>query len=166
MTHQPATTKAAARIARHPVRPPDPHYARRAGSLPDRRIGLAPAAWATFPPPEPPVAPPPSAPPAAAAAHLPPWVVVAMVAGVVVLSVATTLITLSLEHLHRAHSMSATATEPPVVASTPATTDDPGRGGRDPQQPRGPGRLRHVPGQQPLKEQRWPRQPLGEDHDP
>jgi len=47
-----------------------------------------------------------------------------MVAGVVVLSVATTLITLSLEHLRRARRMPATATEPPIVASTPATTDD------------------------------------------
>jgi hypothetical protein len=91
-------------------------------------IGLAPAAWATFPPPEPPVAPPPSAPPAAAAAHLPRWVVVAMVAGVVVLSVATTLITLSLEHLRRARRMPATATEPPAVAPTPVTTDDPEAG--------------------------------------
>jgi hypothetical protein len=51
-----------------------------------------------------------------------------MVAGVVVLSVATTLITLSLEHLGRARRMSATATEPPAVASTPATTDDPEAG--------------------------------------
>ena len=91
-------------------------------------IGLAPAAWATFPPPEPPVAPP-SPPPAAAAAHFPPWAVVAMVAGVVVLSVATTLITLSLDHLRRARRMSAAAaTEPPAVAPTPATTADPEAG--------------------------------------
>jgi hypothetical protein len=90
-------------------------------------IGLAPAAWAMSPPPEPPVAPP-SPPPAAAAAHFPLWAVVAMVAGVVVLSVATTLVTLSLEHLRRARRMSATATEPPAVAPTPVTTDDPEAG--------------------------------------
>jgi hypothetical protein len=81
------------------------------------------------PPPEPPVAPPPSPPPAAAAAHFPLWAVVAMVAGVVVLSVATTLITLSLEHLRRARRMpAAAATEPQVDAPTPATTADPGAG--------------------------------------
>jgi hypothetical protein len=90
-------------------------------------IGLAPAAWATFPPPEPPVAPP-SPPPAAAAAHFPPWAVVAMVAGVVVLSVATTLITLSLEHLRRARRMPAAATEPRAGVLTPATTANPEAG--------------------------------------
>jgi hypothetical protein len=51
-----------------------------------------------------------------------------MVAGVVVLSVATTLITLSLEHLRRARRMSATATEPTAVVPTPVTTDDPEAG--------------------------------------
>jgi hypothetical protein len=51
-----------------------------------------------------------------------------MVAGVVVLSVATTLITLSLEHLRRARPMPAAATEPTAVAPTPVTTDDPEAG--------------------------------------
>jgi len=128
MTHQPA--------------PPKPRRASRGipcarrtlttlgglGAFLTAAIGLAPAAWAMSPPPEPPVAPPPSPPPAAAAAHLPPWVVVAMVAGVVVLSVATTLITLSLEHLRKARRMPAAATEPQAVAPTPVTTDDPEAG--------------------------------------
>ena len=47
-----------------------------------------------------PVTPPP--PPTTAAAHLPLWAVVTIVAATAVLSVATTLITLSLEHRHRA----------------------------------------------------------------
>jgi hypothetical protein len=125
MTHQPA--------------PPKPRRARRGipcahrtlttlgglGVFLTAAIGLAPAAWATFPPPEPPVAPPPSPTPAAAAAHLAPWVVVAKVAGVVVLSVATTLITLSLEHLRRARRMPAVATEPQAGVPTPATTAEP-----------------------------------------
>jgi hypothetical protein len=91
-------------------------------------IGLAPATWAMSPPPEPPVAPPPSPPPAAAAAHLPPWAVIAMVAGVVALSVATTLITLSLEHLRRARRMPAATTEPQAGVPTPATTAEPEAG--------------------------------------
>jgi hypothetical protein len=48
-----------------------------------------------------------------------------MVAGVVVLSVATTLITLSLEHLRRARRVPAAATEPPAGAPTPATAEEP-----------------------------------------
>jgi hypothetical protein len=51
-----------------------------------------------------------------------------MVAGVVVLSVATTLITLSLEHLRRARPMPAAATEPQAGVPTPATTADPEAG--------------------------------------
>jgi hypothetical protein len=152
MTHQPA--------------PPQPRRARR--GIPCARrtlttlsgltafmitaIGLAPAASATLPPPEPPVAPP-SPPPAAAAAHLPLWAVIAMVAGVVVLSVATTLITLALEHLRRTRRTPAAATEPQAGVPTPANHGRTrNRTGRDPQQPPAPGRLRHVPGRQPLKE--------------
>jgi hypothetical protein len=47
-----------------------------------------------------PVPPPPPSPPAAA--HLPLWAIVTIVAATAVLSVATTLITLSLEHRRRA----------------------------------------------------------------
>jgi hypothetical protein len=62
-------------------------------------IGLAPAAWATPTPPTPSFAPvPPLPPPAAVPAHFPPWAIVAMLAATMVLSVATTLITLALEH--------------------------------------------------------------------
>src|SRR5690242_13696926 len=63
-------------------------------------IGLAPAAWATPSPPTPSFAPvPPLPPPAAVPAHFPPWAVAAMLAATIVLSVATTLITLALERL-------------------------------------------------------------------
>jgi hypothetical protein len=89
-------------------------------------IGLAPAAWAAFPPPEPPVAPP--SPPPAAAAHFPLWAVVVMVAATVVLSVATTLITLSLEHLRRARRMPEVAAEPQAGAASPAATPPPEAG--------------------------------------
>ena len=58
-------------------------------------IDLAPVAWASPPPPEPSVAPvPPLPPPVAAPAHFPPWAIPALLAAIVVLSVATTLITL------------------------------------------------------------------------
>ena len=128
MTHQPAPSKP--RRARHGIL-----RARRTlttlgglGVFLTAAIGLAPAAWAMFPPPEPPVAPPPSPAAAAGPAHLPPWAVVVMVAGVVVLSVATTLITLSLEHLRRARRTPMAATEPPAVAPIPAPTTDPEAG--------------------------------------
>jgi hypothetical protein len=48
-----------------------------------------------------------------------------MVAATVVLSVATTLITLSLEHLRRARRMPAAATEPRAGVPTPATAAEP-----------------------------------------
>ena len=76
-------------------------------------IGLAPAASATHvPPPEGGGAPPLPPPATTAAAHFPLWAVVAMVAATVVLSVATTLITLSLEHLRRARRTPAATAEP------------------------------------------------------
>ncbi|HEX7269735.1 MAG TPA: hypothetical protein VF256_20250 [Streptosporangiaceae bacterium] len=62
------------------------------------------------------------------AAHFPLWAVVAMVAGVLVLSVATTLITLSLEHLRRARRMPAATTEPQAGVPTPATMAEPEAG--------------------------------------
>jgi hypothetical protein len=88
-------------------------------------IGLAPAASATHVPPGPPVPPPP--PPATtAAAHFPLWAVIAIVAATVVLSAATTLITLSLEHLHRARRTPAATAQPPASAQTPSATAEPG----------------------------------------
>jgi len=76
-------------------------------------IGLAPAALAVLPPPEPSFAPVPPPPPAAVVpAHFPLWAIVAIVAATVILSVATTLITLSLEHMRRARHTPAAATRP------------------------------------------------------
>src|SRR5205085_12663667 len=61
-------------------------------------IGLAPAARATPSPPTSSLAPvPPLPPPAAVPAHFPPWAIAAILAATIVLSVATTLITLALE---------------------------------------------------------------------
>jgi hypothetical protein len=59
------------------------------------------------------------------AAHFPLWAVIAIVAATVILSVATTLTTLSLDSLRQARRMSAAATEPPSDAPTPATTAGP-----------------------------------------
>ena len=87
--------------------------------------GLAPAAWATPAPPKPSFAPvPPLPPPATAPAHFPPWAIAAILAATIVLSVATTLITLALEHTCWARREAAAIPEP--HASTPS---------RDPQQP-------------------------------
>jgi hypothetical protein len=84
-------------------------------------IGLAPAASATHVPPGPPVPPPATT----AAAHFPLWAVIAIVAATVVLSAATTLITLSLEHLHRARRTPAATAQPPASAQTPSATAEP-----------------------------------------
>ena len=63
-------------------------------------IGLAPPALVTPSPPTPSFAPvPPLPPPAAVPAHFPPWAIAAILAATIVLSVATTLITLALERL-------------------------------------------------------------------
>ena len=70
-----------------------------------------------------PVPPPPSPP---AAAHLPLWAVVTIVAATVVLSVATTLITLSLEHRLRGRRTPASAPgAPPGAPTRPATAEPP-----------------------------------------
>jgi hypothetical protein len=87
-------------------------------------IGFAPAASATLPPPEPSVAPPAPL-PIAAPAHFPLWAVIAMVAATVVLPVATTLITLALDHLRRARRTPAPAAEPQAGVQTPSTTVGP-----------------------------------------
>jgi len=86
-------------------------------------IGLAPAASASLPSPGPPATPIPSPPPAATApAQLPLWAVVAMVAAVVVLSVATTLITLAAEHLRPTRHTPAATADPQPAAPSPAAT--------------------------------------------
>jgi len=85
----------------------------------------APAALAgPLPPPGGPVTDPvpPPPPPAPAAAHLPLWAVVTIVAATAVLSVATTLITLALEHRHRARRTPAAA---PGAPTRPATAEPP-----------------------------------------
>ena len=64
--------------------------------------------------------PPPPSPPAAA--HLPLWAVVTIVAATAVLSVATTLITLTLEHRYRARRTLAAA---PGAPTRPATAEPP-----------------------------------------
>ena len=94
----------------------------------------APAALAgVLPPPggavTDPVPPPP--PPAPAAAYLPLWAVVAIVAATAVLSVATTLITLALEHRHRARRTPASAPGAPPGAYTPSATAEPPAGQGD-----------------------------------
>jgi hypothetical protein len=93
----------------------------------------APAALAVpLPPPggavTDPVPPPP--PPAPAAAHLPLWAVVSIVAATAVLSVATTLITLALEHRRRARRTPAAA-GPQPGAHTPSATAEPPAGQGD-----------------------------------
>jgi hypothetical protein len=91
----------------------------------------APAALAVpLPPPggatSDPVPPPPST---TAATHLPLWAVVTIVAATAVLSVATTLITLALEHRRRARRTAAAPRTPaspptPVAAEPPAGLGD------------------------------------------
>jgi hypothetical protein len=91
-------------------------------------IGLAPAASATHVPPGPPVAPPAPPPPTAIttmAAHFPLWAVTAIVAATVVLSVATTLVTLAIEHMHRARRASAAMAQPQAGVGTPSATAAP-----------------------------------------
>jgi hypothetical protein len=93
--------------------------------------GLAPAAWATLPPPEPsatPVAPPPPTP---TPAHLPLWAIMAMVAATIVLAVATTLITLAAEHVHRSRRTPATAAGSQASTQAPAATPQPEAGQGD-----------------------------------
>jgi hypothetical protein len=65
------------------------------------------------------------APPAAAAAHFPLWAVIAIVVATVVLSVATTLVTLSLEQMRRARRTPAAVAEPQAGAQVPSRTAEP-----------------------------------------
>jgi hypothetical protein len=80
-------------------------------------IGLAPAALATPPPPEPPVAavpPPPLT--GAAPAQFPLWAIAVFLAATVILSAATTLITLAVDRTRRARDEALAAPEPPPRA--------------------------------------------------
>lgn len=89
-------------------------------------IGLAPAASAALPPPEPPAVPvPPPPPPPTVSAQFPPWAIVAMVAATVVLAVATTLVTLALEHLRQARRTAAATPEPQTGEPPPSTAPQP-----------------------------------------
>jgi hypothetical protein len=91
----------------------------------------APAALAVpLPPPGGPVTDPvpPPPPPGPAAAHLPLWAVITIVAATAVLSVATTLITLSLEHRHRARR---TPVGPQAGMQPPSATAEPPAGQGD-----------------------------------
>jgi hypothetical protein len=95
--------------------------------------GAPPALAGPLPPPggavTDPVPPPP--PPAPAAAHLPLWAVVTIVAATAVLSVATTLITLSLEHRRRTRRTPAATAGPSAGAQTPSATAEPPAGQGD-----------------------------------
>ena len=73
-----------------------------------------------------PVPPPPPPPPAAA--YLPLWAVVAIVAATAVLSVATTLITLALEHRRRARRTPAATAGLSAGAQIPSATAEPPAG--------------------------------------
>ena len=75
--------------------------------------------------------PPPPPPSAPAAAHLPLWAVIAIVASTAVLSVATTLITLALEHRRRARRTPAATAGPSAGAQTPSATAEPPAGQGD-----------------------------------
>jgi hypothetical protein len=93
-------------------------------------IGFAPAALASLPSPAhstAPVPPPPGPPPTSAPAHLPLWVAVTLVAATIVLSVATTLITLAAEHRRRARRTPA-ADDAQPAAPGPAATPGPEAG--------------------------------------
>jgi hypothetical protein len=110
-----------------------PRIRRRATGLAVAAIASlagVPAALAVpLPPPGGPVTDPvPPPPPAPAAAYLPLWAVVTIVAATAVLSVATTLITLSLEHRHRTRRTPAVAAGPQAGAHTPSAMAEPPAG--------------------------------------
>jgi len=88
-------------------------------------IVLAPAASAIRLPPPGGGAPPPPPPAITATAHFPLWAVIAMVAATVILSIATTLITLALEHMHRARRITPATAEPQAHAQAPSITAGP-----------------------------------------
>jgi hypothetical protein len=130
MIHQPAPARP------RPARGGIPRIRTWATSLAVAAIASLAAAPAALAVPLPPPggdagAPPPPPPPAPAVAHLPLWAVITIVAATVVLSAATTLITLALERRHRCRR---TATAPvgpqagaqrlPAMAASSAGQDD------------------------------------------
>jgi hypothetical protein len=60
--------------------------------------------------------------------HFPLWAIVAIVAATVILSIATTLITLSLEHMRRGRHTPVAAAEPQARAPSLSTTPQPEAG--------------------------------------
>jgi hypothetical protein len=91
-------------------------------------IGLAPPAWATPSPPAPSLTPaPPLPPPTVAPAHFPPWAIAAILAATMVLSVATTLITLALERLRWARREAAAIPDPHARHQTEIPSSHPAR---------------------------------------
>jgi hypothetical protein len=89
-------------------------------------IGLAPAASAIrLPPPGGGGAPPPPPPPITVTAHFPLWAVIAIVTATVVLSVATTLVTLALAHLHYARRTPSATAGAQAARQTPPATAEP-----------------------------------------
>jgi len=89
-------------------------------------IGLAPAASAIrLPPPGGGGAPPLPPPPITVAAHFPLWAVIAIVAATVVLSAATTLVTLALAHLHYARRTPSATAGAQAARQTPPATAEP-----------------------------------------
>jgi hypothetical protein len=89
-------------------------------------IGLAPAAQAAPSPPTPSFAPvPPLPPPAAVPAHFPSWAIAAILAATIVLSVATTLITLALERLRWARRKAAANPRTPRQQTKPRSLATP-----------------------------------------
>ena len=86
-------------------------------------IGLAPAALATPPPSEPSLAPvPPPLPPDAVPAHFPPWAIAVFLAATIILSAATTLITLALDRSRGTRNEAMATPEPQPSGRTPFTS--------------------------------------------
>jgi hypothetical protein len=88
-------------------------------------IGLASAASAALPPPEPSAPVPPPPPTAAAPAPFPLWAIVTIVAATVILSIATTLVTLALEHMRQARRTPAATTESQAGGQVTIATAEP-----------------------------------------
>ena len=144
----------------HPAHPPVGRRPCRGGTRVPGRGARRPGR--PLPPPGGPVTDPvpPPLPPAPPAAHLPLWAVITIVAATAVLSVATTLITLSLEHRHRARRTPAAAGPRPTcnprqprrnprpgrATSSAATSTRPAMTCTGPTAGKGPAPLRQPPG--------------------
>lgn len=117
----------------HPPAPPQQHcisFTRRTlailsglAVLLAAAVGLAPAALATPLPPEPSFAPvPPPLPPAAVPAHFALWTIAVFLVATVILSAATTLITLALDRSRQARAEATAASEPQPSERIPFTS--------------------------------------------